>query len=89
LLDALGDERDKFYQFYGKHGYPGYRQFASRATLRKGDYKVHFDYHGKVELCKIGEDLSESNDLMSTHPELAYQMLIQLTDWLDTHCHPA
>lgn len=84
-----GYERDEFYQFYGKMGYPGYHRFASWATLRKGDYKLHFDYHGKVELYHIPTDISESNDLAKTHPERTYQMLVQLTDWMDANCNQA
>jgi arylsulfatase A-like enzyme len=36
-------KRNEFYQFYGKMGYKGFHNFATWATLRKGDYKLHYD----------------------------------------------
>jgi arylsulfatase A-like enzyme len=79
--------RDEFYQFYGKMGITGYHNFATWATLRKGDYKLHYDYHGKVELYNIAEDIGEKKDLTDSNPGLAYDMLIQLTDWLKASCN--
>ncbi|MBK1876016.1 sulfatase [Pelagicoccus mobilis] len=84
-----GYSRDEFYQFYGKLGYSGFHQFASWAILRKGDYKLHYDYHGKVELYDISQDMLEQNDLVPSRPQLAYEMLVQLTDWLEENCHEA
>ena len=43
-----GYGREEFYQFYGKLGYKGFHNFATWASLRKGDYKLHYDYQGKV-----------------------------------------
>ena len=79
--------RDEFYQFYGKMGYKGFHKFATWATLRKGDYKLHYDYHGKVELYNITEDIFEENDLVKNQPMMAHNMLVQLTDWLKTNCN--
>ena len=79
--------RDEFYQFYGKMGYKGHHNFATWATLRKSDYKLHYDYHGKVELYNIAEDIGEDKDLTELNPGLAYDMLIQLTDWLKANCN--
>lgn len=92
LLSDLKNEnkyytRNEFYHFYGKMGYRGYHNFATWATLRKGDYKLHYDYQGKVELYNIAEDIAEKNDLIESNPELAYNMLIQLTDWLKANCN--
>lgn len=81
--------RNEFYQFYGKLGYKGFHDFATWATLRKGDYKLHYDYHGKVELYNIAEDMFEKNDLVKTKPKLAYDMLVQLTEWLKANCNEA
>ena len=81
--------RTAFYQFYGKLGYKGFHNFATWATLRKGDYKLHYDYQGKVELYNIAKDLSEQNDLVEARPALARDMLGQLTDWLKTNCNEA
>ena len=84
-----GYTRDEFYQFYGKMGYKGFHQFATWATLRKGDYKLHYDYHGKVELYNIAEDMFEKEDLVTAEPKLAYGMLVQLTEWLKSNCNEA
>jgi len=87
--ETSGYRRDEFYHFYGKLGYTGFHHFATWATLRKGDYKLHYDYHGKVELYNVAEDISEAHDLTRQRPELARSMLAQLTDWLRTNCNPA
>lgn len=79
--------RTEFYQFYGKMGYKKFHKFASWAILRKGDYKLHYDYQGKVELYNIADDLIEKNNLVEAMPERALAMLVQLTDWLEANCH--
>jgi len=81
--------RDEFYQFYGKMGYKGFHNFATWATLRKGDYKLHYDYHGKVELYNIEEDIFEKSDLSKVKPVMTHDMLVQLTDWLKANCNEA
>lgn len=81
--------RDTFYHFYGKTGYRGYHNFATWATLRKGDYKLHYDYQGKLELYNMADDMFEKNDLTEAEPERAVEMLVQLTDWLTANCHEA
>ena len=68
-------------------GYKGFHKFTTWATLRKGDYKLHYDYHGKVELYNIAEDIEEKNNLKDSNPDLAYEMLVQLTDWLKANCN--
>ena len=50
---------------------------------------MHYDYNGKVELYNIAADLSEENDLVATHPKLAFDMLVQLTEWLKSNCNRA
>lgn len=79
--------RDEFYQFYGKMGYKGFHKFATWASLRKRDYKLHYDYHGKVELYNIAEDMFEQNDLLKNQSMMAHDMLVQLTDWLKANCN--
>lgn len=97
LAPLLGDlenkrgayPRDEFYHFYGKIGYTGFHNFATWATLRRGDHKLHYDYHGKVELYNIARDISEKHDLVDSQPERAHDMLVQLTDWLQANCNEA
>ncbi|MFC2175348.1 sulfatase-like hydrolase/transferase [Bacteroidota bacterium] len=82
-----GYKREDFYQFYGKEGYKGFHNFATWATLRKGDYKLHYDYQGKIELYNIAEDMFETTDLVHSNPKKALDMLVQLTDWLKANCN--
>jgi arylsulfatase A-like enzyme/dienelactone hydrolase len=84
-----GYPRESFYWFYGKLGYGGFHNFSTWAALRQGDYKLHFDYQGKVELYNIGEDVSETKDLVRAQPQRALEMLDQLTGWLSANCNPA
>ncbi len=81
--------RESFYWFYGKLGYGGFHNFSSWAALRQGNYKLHYDYQGKVELYNIAEDISETNNLAQSRPQVALQMLDQLTGWLKANCQPA
>lgn len=83
-----GYPRTDFYHFYGKLGYGGFHNFATWATLRKGDYKLHYDYQGKVELYNIANDMFEEKNLVTQQPERAYAMLVQLTGWLKGNCNP-
>ncbi len=90
LTNANGNyPRTEFYHFYGKMGYRGFHQFATWATLRQGDFKLHYDYQGKVELYNIARDMFEKENLIQEHPQLALDMLVQLTDWLKANCNPA
>ncbi|AQT68391.1 Arylsulfatase [Anaerohalosphaera lusitana] len=84
-----GYTRNEFYQFYGKLGYSGFHNFSTWATLRKGDFKLHYDYQGKVELYNIAEDIFEKRDLTKSKPKMAHDMLVQLTDWLKANCNAA
>ncbi len=87
LLRRKGYKREEFYQFYGKMGYGGSHNFAAWATLRKGYYKLHYDYHGKGELYNIAQDIFEKDDLVKSKPKIAHDMLVQLTDWLNANCN--
>ena len=83
-----GYPRTDFYHFYGKLGYGGFHNFATWATFRKGDYKLHYDYQGKVELYHVANDMFEESNLVTQQPELALSMLVQLTGWLKDNCNP-
>jgi len=50
---------------------------------------LHYDYHGKVELYNISEDMFEKNDLVKSKPKITCDMLVQLTDWLKDNCNEA
>jgi arylsulfatase A-like enzyme len=83
---AQGYGRTEIYHFYGKQGYAGYHTFATWACLRQGDFKLHYDYHGKVELYDIAKDIGEKDNLVPREPARALAMLVQLTDWLRENC---
>ena len=44
---------------------------------------------GKIELYNIAANVSEKHDLAESQPKLAHDMLVQLTDWLQTNCTAA
>ena len=83
-----GYSREAFYWFYGKRGYPGLHDFSSWAALRRGDYKLHFDYQGKVELYDLAADVGETSNLARVEPQRALDMLDELTAWLQANCPP-
>jgi len=93
LADVTNEKRayprTEFYHFYGKMGYTGFHNFATWATLRKGDYKLHYDYVGKVELYNIRDDIGETKNLVNAQPQRAHDMLVQLTGWLKANCPEA
>ena len=47
-----------------------------------GDWKLIFDWHGRLELYDVVEDISEQNNLASAQPERAAAMFMQLKSWL-------
>lgn len=53
--------------------------------MRKGDYKIIWDWHGKLELYNIAEDLSEEHDLSEQEPEHTRELFRELVTWLDNN----
>ena len=53
--------------------------------MRKGDYKLLWDWHGKVELYNIIKDPYENVDLTGELPELKSSMINELQDWLQNN----
>lgn len=56
-----------------------------RSAIRKGDYKLIFDWNGRVNLYDIRRDISENNNLAEAMPELTRSLFIELNDWLDAN----
>lgn len=52
------------------------------SVIRKGDYKLIFDWYGRLHLYQIAEDPFEENDLATTMPELTDQLFEELMGWL-------
>jgi hypothetical protein len=52
------------------------------------DYKLIFDWHGKLSLYNIKEDPYENNDLSEQMPERTEKMFGQLSRWLDENVEP-
>jgi arylsulfatase A-like enzyme len=58
------------------------------SAVRAGDYKLIFDWHGKLSLYNIKEDPYENNDLSEQMPEKLKKMFGQLSRWLDENVEP-
>ena len=53
------------------------------SSVRDGDYKLIWNWAGKLELYDIAQDIGERHDLAAAKPELAMQLYQQLMNWLD------
>jgi arylsulfatase A-like enzyme len=56
--------------------------------LRSGDYKLIWDWHGKVELFDIVKDPYEANDLSAKMPEKCDLLMKDLQSWIKEHVKP-
>ena len=57
-------------------------------AMRKGDYKLIWDWHGKLELYNIVEDPYEGADLSQQLPEVTQSMFKETKDWLKKNVKP-
>lgn len=55
------------------------------SAIRKGDYKLIFDWHGRLKLYNIKEDISEKNNLAFTKPEITKELFANLINWLEAN----
>ena len=53
------------------------------SAVRDGDYKLLFNWHGKLELYNIRKDRYEQHDLAATMPDRTQAMFAQLSTWID------
>ncbi|MGA1631913.1 MAG: sulfatase [Phycisphaerales bacterium] len=59
---------------------PGIEPFSS---WRRGNWKLLYFHDGpRIELYDLAADLSETNDLAASHPELARALLLELDAWM-------
>ncbi|VGO14030.1 Arylsulfatase [Pontiella desulfatans] len=100
LLPLLNDldnseghyDRDTFYWHYPfnvslndvDHGLP----LTPRSSMVEGDWKLIFDWHGKLELYNLADDLSEQNNLADAMPDRANEMFEDLKEWLEENVEP-
>ncbi len=59
-----------------------------RTAMRKGDFKLIWDWHGKLELYNIVKDPYEEADLSEQLPELTQAMFKELQSWLKQNVQP-
>lgn len=52
------------------------------SAIREGDYKLIFDWHGRLKLFNITQDISETDNLAKQMPELTNEMFGKLMTWL-------
>jgi arylsulfatase A-like enzyme len=60
-------------------GYP----LTPHSAVREGNYKLIFDWHGRLSLYDIDQDPYEENNLANTQPEISNQLFGKLLDWLE------
>ena len=53
------------------------------SAIRKGDYKLIFDWYGRLKLYNIKEDMSEKNNLAFAKPAITKALFADLINWLD------
>lgn len=53
------------------------------SAIREGDYKLIFDWHGRLKLFNIKEDISETNNLAKQMPDLTNELFSKLMVWLE------
>ena len=66
------------------HGLP----LTPHSSMVQGDWKLIFDWHGRLELYNLAEDLSEKNNLVEAQPERANEMFEDLKAWLIENVEP-
>ncbi|MCC4211526.1 sulfatase [Leeuwenhoekiella parthenopeia] len=52
------------------------------SAVRKGDYKLIFDWYGRLHLYNLEQDPYEQNDLAQLEPERAQSLFQDLKNWL-------
>ncbi|VGO13609.1 Arylsulfatase [Pontiella desulfatans] len=57
-------------------------------AMRKGDYKLIWDWHGKLELYNIVEDPYEKKDLAKQLPEVTEALFATMQGWLKENVKP-
>jgi len=53
------------------------------SAIMEGDYKLIFDWHGRLKLFNVTSDLSETQNLAKQMPEKTNELFRKLMNWLD------
>lgn len=61
---------------------------SPHSAIRVGDFKMIWDWHGKLELYDITKDPFEKKDLAKEQPELTAKLHTQLKSWLKQNVAP-
>lgn len=84
-----GYERDTFVWHYPFNVVPldpknGFA-LTPHSAIRKGDFKLIYDWNGDVSLYDIKNDVSEQTDLSELKPTVTRALFLELNDWLDNN----
>lgn len=81
--------RDTYYWHYPLNVKPDSPEdnlpLTPHSAIRKGDYKLIFDWHGRLKLYNIKEDISEKNNLAFTDTERTKELFANLINWLEAN----
>ena len=57
--------------------------FTPHSAVRKGDYKLIFDWYGRLRLFNIAKDISEKNNLVAQMPDKTRELFAVLMNYLE------
>jgi len=57
--------------------------FTPQSAVRKGDYKLIFDWYGRLRLFNIRKDISETTNLAKKMPEKTNELFVELINYLE------
>lgn len=57
--------------------------FTPHSAVRKGDYKLIFDWYGRLNLYNIRKDISEKNNLATQMPDKTRELFAELMNYLE------
>lgn len=55
------------------------------SAIREGDYKLIFDWYGRLKLFNIANDINENHNLSKAMPEKTNELFAKLMNWLSTN----
>jgi arylsulfatase A-like enzyme len=59
--------------------------FTPQSAVRKGDYKLIFDWYGRLNLYNIANDISEKNNLATQMPDKTRELFAELMTFLENN----
>jgi arylsulfatase A-like enzyme len=59
--------------------------FTPQSAVRKGDYKLIFDWYGRLRLYNIKKDISETTNLSKKMPEKTRELYVELINYLENN----